>query len=755
MTTQDIKTTTLIIDKPADFGPLNQAFTLARYVVPAYIGTDYKLMHICLQEQLTVPYRTFNYDEIDGAKQCVVYALFRPGEELPGIVFNRNLDDETRLEPIQPRVIQFQEIVFHMTLKLLLAAYFRGNRRVFTGEGKHYLHVRSTGEHWDICLEIDLRGHPDNKESHTKHIFHVDSGATRFARVTDIHYVNPATKAYFDRTIGRDGLARYAQLHRRQIIVRLNEQGVLWEHRPIKDAPARLNFFDLEQLEASRGYMLHEFCTTFLEFLAKYGIDAHLQTRSFQVYEPGSELDLNLDGKTIFVLDIRQNQAQIPLTHYLTRFSARYPEICFQAITLAQIENTIAGPVIVVQDNIGDSGGTDPYVLLYEEYPNIPKQTITVNPDCGSANTENVVTEGIPTYPALAFDDEDKYGNRLDIAVRDALLKHLLLRPIPAEDILPDAQALANYTFLRRAWYRNDHYTALLQFHDGEIQVQGLRNGRERTRLYDTCDEYGLDWDAVYENMMKWRQKTADARNPGDEIPFFEVVLGPGLALDLVDSAEYALYDFPAIIQRQRGLSEVLPIDDFRLLPHFDDLRKSGWPSRSEIESTYLELPENSFTTRQQEAVVLYRQLTQYESFLNHLEKRCSHVSFSGLKHDYIADITPIISWRRLWNVYKRIGKFLGPRQSDVVYYQGMWYDPSDNSYMVGGSDGIEQKQARANAIRRFRVIASGKVGIMPDMMELMAVGFVRLRQYTVVPYPFKLLRLYVENRLYWEAMDT
>jgi len=35
-------------------------------------------------------------------------------------------------------------------------------------------------------------------------------------------------------------------------------------------------------------------------------------------------------------------------------------------------------------------------------------------------------------------------------------------------------------------------------------------------------------------------------------------------------------------------------------------------------------------------------------------------------------------------------------------------------------------------------------------MLQLMAVGFVRLRQYTVLPYPFKLIRLYIENYLSW-----
>jgi len=56
----------------------------------------------------------------------------------------------------------------------------------------------------------------------------------------------------------------------------------------------------------------------------------------------------------------------------------------------------------------------------------------------------------------------------------------------------------------------------------------------------------------------------------------------------------------------------------------------------------------------------------------------------------------------------------------------------------------MNQKQPRAHLIRRFGVY-QGSFDIQPLLLA-MSVQFVRHRQYTVYPYPFHLIDLYVEN---------
>lgn len=84
-----------------------------------------------------------------------------------------------------------------------------------------------------------------------------------------------------------------------------------------------------------------------------------------------------------------------------------------------------------------------------------------------------------------------------------------------------------------------------------------------------------------------------------------------------------------------------------------------------------------------------------------------------------------------------------------MIFYTGIWFDNSDQTYMVGSPESINQVQKNALTLRRFEPLIGRGVNLN-DMLQLMAVGFVRLGQYTVLPYPFKLLRLYIENYLHW-----
>lgn len=61
----------------------------------------------------------------------------------------------------------------------------------------------------------------------------------------------------------------------------------------------------------------------------------------------------------------------------------------------------------------------------------------------------------------------------------------------------------------------------------------------------------------------------------------------------------------------------------------------------------------------------------------------------------------------------------------------------------------MKYQQPRAHLIRRFDVYHQGEEQFdMQFFLRMLSVQFVRLKQYTVYPYPFHLLDLYVENIL-------
>lgn len=80
-------------------------------------------------------------------------------------------------------------------------------------------------------------------------------------------------------------------------------------------------------------------------------------------------------------------------------------------------------------------------------------------------------------------------------------------------------------------------------------------------------------------------------------------------------------------------------------------------------------------------------------------------------------------------------------------------YEYNDNDYLDGhtfayyvGAKGNNKKEKYPNACCMRKVISLGEKLEYEEVLPLMAVEFVRNSQYTVLPFPFKYLREYVEQ---------
>ena len=76
---------------------------------------------------------------------------------------------------------------------------------------------------------------------------------------------------------------------------------------------------------------------------------------------------------------------------------------------------------------------------------------------------------------------------------------------------------------------------------------------------------------------------------------------------------------------------------------------------------------------------------------------------------------------------------------------RGIWFDTSDNAYSVGDVDALLSKQPRAHSFRKFSVYRNDDNFEVKALLESLAVEFVRNKQYTVYPFFFDLLKLYME----------
>ncbi|MBI1280122.1 MAG: hypothetical protein GC179_18480 [Anaerolineaceae bacterium] len=93
---------------------------------------------------------------------------------------------------------------------------------------------------------------------------------------------------------------------------------------------------------------------------------------------------------------------------------------------------------------------------------------------------------------------------------------------------------------------------------------------------------------------------------------------------------------------------------------------------------------------------------------------------------------------------------FPGDKEKDVHLYQGIWYD-DERRFMVGSPEGLKDRQVHAHRIRQFDVLSGDGRFDMDLFLQTLAVTFVRNKQYTVVPYFFHLIDIYVENILKWQ----
>ncbi|MCY7351541.1 MAG: hypothetical protein LH606_12895 [Cytophagaceae bacterium] len=74
----------------------------------------------------------------------------------------------------------------------------------------------------------------------------------------------------------------------------------------------------------------------------------------------------------------------------------------------------------------------------------------------------------------------------------------------------------------------------------------------------------------------------------------------------------------------------------------------------------------------------------------------------------------------------------------------GVGYLSAEQKYFVGSAEGLKSTEERAVSLRQL-VFWPGEPAHLDDLLETLAVRFVRNGQHTVYPYPFDLIRLWVE----------
>lgn len=88
-----------------------------------------------------------------------------------------------------------------------------------------------------------------------------------------------------------------------------------------------------------------------------------------------------------------------------------------------------------------------------------------------------------------------------------------------------------------------------------------------------------------------------------------------------------------------------------------------------------------------------------------------------------------------------KILSFRGKKAGFLIAFQGVWFDNIKNQYFVGDKYGYKYKQTKGYQMRKIEIL---KGTFNKDyFFPLLNVDFVKHKNYTVLPYPFNLIKMY------------
>lgn len=754
------KTTTLVIEHPQDYALLEERFRLVRYLIPKALrsqnAADFGRVHNAIRDQIEFPYRSFQYDTLDGVlnKQWAVYVLYPREAEVSELVLTWYRPNT----PLPRREIAFSDLPLHVLLKLLAFRLFRSDKtHRFVGQGKCYVYARPGSKDSDFhyCVEIELEGALTNIDGAPTQEFRVIPHARCFGKVASP--LRSGEPYFGKRAVGN----RFVFLHLKSEVV--EQEATVYHLATFLGKRAQIKYHDLRDVNAGRGKIVFDFTQQFIANLREVGIVARQRERTFMLASLSKTADIAVQRLTeVGVYDNRLRRTH-SLDDYVGLFQGIYPNIHF--VALEDITHAPQGGVIALLDATAEDfeedgllfDQDDPYPALYKEHPHIPKHSINVN-----TNDPNALEGGdYLDYSLLQLPDKD-FKRNLDVVLSELYLKCAIIHdtarfPLP---FIPDELA-----FVRRRYFDGDTITTALWFAEQQLYFADLGDPTsQREAFYTLLERWGVDWIEQYEKLLAERKRISE--HGIKELTAFDIIVGPDLFVAIEDLKERIFYDYDAIEQRHEEYHKTYPIAHFQLVPHYEKLqqdRSTLLPLEQMRQQGLLDGSKPPLGRKAAESQAFYGQLQAYDSFLEEVAMTHPALSFQELTGgEWREQIARIFGGKatkegkydrkRIMKIYSDLGMFLTERGENVQLYQGIWYDDTD-AFLVGSPDSMDLKgQARAHLIRRFQIMQGSSHFDKEQLLKTMGVLFVRHEQYTVSPYYFHLIDLYVENVLRYDS---
>lgn len=487
-----------------------------------------------------------------------------------------------------------------------------------------------------------------------------------------------------------------------------------------------INISDAEAFEATRLKKLYDLQTSFLIYLQDLGISAQAHNQEMvQVHKNENKrqgLEQGLfqiqikDGRYQKSIDFNQVQSHIFETHNQVN-----PDIKLEIITENKQSNA---PTLVVLDYTQNAHEhyfqsqniSDYYQEFKIQNPQLPTQGLCINPNDWKFEPEetNINPASFFDYP-LPDSSDKNWRRNVSIALEQLQLKELLLNPKSITGILPESDQLKNWCFIAE-----QH---ILHFSD---QIQIFPLGPD---ISDKLKNWtGLSYEEIQLLYLesKYPYGNPSAKEEGLKSWDAKLMVSSGQIWQIKEINERPFYELEEAGERFY----------LREKQYFPTLRFCLPEAAKEM--------IGEANLEEYNALIKMRALDEPETTYNQLKtwKVNKHadqklVSILGLKDEK--------KWLKALNTYSDFS-LKGVKEGGLFdIAQGIWYSAESQHYFVGAKDGLNNHQDKGVIMRQILPL---KGQIDADFfLSLLNVDFIRHGGFTVLPYPFALLKIWKKTQ--------
>ncbi|MBK8985322.1 MAG: hypothetical protein IPM39_04450 [Chloroflexi bacterium] len=653
--------------------------------------------------------------------------------------------------PLSCSVVNVQdEELLPQILKLLLADFFQVDGR-FVSNADFFLWATADKD-FVTGLKVKLT-HDWQKD---EFVFFDQATRLRKLRLSEFDAINDwkrKNRVYYGRFY-KDGMAIFKQLKPDQLTREQLREGIYELFEGSRTNRASLTFHSTKNLHAlrqTRSYLLNDFITKFAAYLNGLGLPFQQKRLSMQPVHTKSTAAMKVrqlppEQKPIYIVDDRLNARRQP-DDFAARFCAVANETVTDHDTLFVVKPEAdlqpGDWVLRLQDYDGDEFDSETGILkdwqdskadFYAQHPDVVKQTMNVNNNSKIRQKEAQRQKSRPwsaaEYLSYGVPTTGDIKTRIEVCRNQLLLKDVAMFPQNVLPRLPQVEMMADMVFLYKE--------ALVYFDGRDLHFMAVANNLEAASTFVRAY---TGWDLLDDVLLPsaQKQKYKGMPEPKDiesatKRPF---IISRDFVWEILEGNGRVLNEDAIIQERLEALEQPRSIKDF-------------YPSQ-------LDTPLFDAT-----------QLQAYAEFLDQ-EIRQAAISYIDLKTQYGKHIrdergTIVVENGGFFNVLgissaQKYRKYLKewvnlPLESvreDHLFsvYKGIWYAPDSGHYVAGVKDTNPEEQEKGHTPRCIIVHQGNREpnGLHNQLFDrffpLLEVNFIRHRNYTVVPFPFRFIEMW------------